>query len=354
LSDELLDEPEVRAALSVYLVDQLYQQLDVTAEIEDGLPEDFKGLAGPLTAALRGPATEGVNRLISSEQFRSTWTEVNRTAHQTLVNIVRDETRPGISTADGTVTIELGVLIRVVGEKLGLSDTFLERLPEDAGRITVFESEELDNVQAAVRVLDFMSWFLFVLVVALYAVAVYVAGDRRLRVLRNIGFGLIGAGVFVLVMRSVAVSNIVDAIIDDPGQRPLATVTGFVSTGLLRQMAWSGIIYGLLIAGFAALLGARSWARSTRRFLAPLLNASAGAVAGATALIIMVILWWSPGRAFDRWVTGLTLIALVIGAVVALRRATQDEFGDVTFEDVGASIRRGRGGAGPSAEAAVE
>jgi hypothetical protein len=332
LSDQLLDEPEVQSALAVYLVDELYRQLDVTAEIQDTLPDNLKGLAGPLTAALRGPATTGVERLIASDQFRATWMTVNRTAHQTLVNILRDETRQGISTTGGAVTLELGELIRVVGENLGLSDALLDRLPADAGRVTVFESDQLDTAQRAVQLLDFMSWFLFVLVVALYAAAVYIATGRRLAMLRNVGLSLIGASTFVLIVLAIAVRTIVDAIVANPANRPLAGVAAYVGTGLVRQMAWSGILYGLVIVGFTMVLGERRWATSTRRSLAPLFNVSDAAVAGGTAMLVIILLWWSPGRAFDRWVTGITLILLVVGAVIALRRSIRREFPDVTFD----------------------
>jgi hypothetical protein len=99
LSDELLDE-QVQEALSVYLVDELYREVDVTSEIEGRLPGDLQGLAGPISAALRGPATTGTERLLASDRVCSTWLTVNRQAHQSLVNILRDETRPGISTSN--------------------------------------------------------------------------------------------------------------------------------------------------------------------------------------------------------------------------------------------------------------
>ncbi len=198
LADELLRQPEVQEALAVYLVDELYLQLDVSNEIENGLPEDFQGLAGPISSALRGPATTGAERLIASDEFRTVWISVNRTTHETLVAILRDETRPGISTADGTVSLELQELLRRVGSQFGLSAETLDQLPEDAGRITIFESDELRTAQRTVQVLDFVSWFLFLVVVALYAAAVYLAPGRRRLVLRNIGFSLIGAAVVTL------------------------------------------------------------------------------------------------------------------------------------------------------------
>lgn len=342
-SDELLDDPAVQEALAVYLVDELYERLDVAGEFEEQLPEDAKGLAGPVSAALRGPATTGVERLIASEQTRQAWSRVNRVAHESMVNILRDETRTGVSTADGTVTLELGELVQEVGERLGLSESLLERLPEDAGRVTVFESDELASAQQVVRVLELLSWFLLILVVVLYAAAVYLAAGRRLEVLRHVGLSLVGAGLFVLIARAIGVRLIVDRVVADPGSRPLAELTGFVGTGLMRQMAWSGIAYGVVITGFVALMGETRPAVAIRRFLAPLFNASNAATAGLTALALLLLVWWSPGRAFDRWVTALVLLALTAGAVVTLGRAVRREFPTVGFDDVGRSVASGVG-----------
>ncbi len=325
VSDQLLDEPAVTDALSAYLVDELYTRLDITAEIQGRLPEDLEGLAGPISGALRGPATTGAERLVTSDGFRTTWLTVNRNAHERLVNILREETRPGVSAADGKVTLELGELLQIVGEKLGLSESTLELLPEDAGRVTIFESDELSTVQSTVQVLDFLSWFVLLVVVALYALAVYLDRDRRLERLQSVGFSIIGIGVFVLLLRRVAVPLVVDSIVANPQKRPLASLIGYAATEIVQQMAWSAVVYGILIAGFAGLLGSQRWARSVRRFLAPLFGASPGIVVGSTALLLLVLIVWSPGRAFKGWVTGMLLVALLIGGVIALRRSIQQD-----------------------------
>ncbi|MCP5028554.1 MAG: hypothetical protein GY929_19940 [Actinomycetia bacterium] len=114
----------------------------------------------------------------------------------------------------------------------------------------------------------------------------------------------------------------------------MATVGAFVSTGLLRQMGWAQVFYGLLIVGFVALLGHRPFAVAVRRTLSPALSASPSSLAGATIVLLLLLVWWSPGRAFSGWVTGITLVSLVAGAVVALRRQVLTEFPDHTFDDV--------------------
>jgi hypothetical protein len=112
-------------------------------------------------------------------------------------------------------------------------------------------------------------------------------------------------------------------VVDDTTRRPLASLVAGVATELLRQTAWTGIIYGVLIIGFAALLGDHRWAVAIRHRLA---RTSTGLVAGGAAAVLLVLLWWSPGRALDRWVTALTLVGLLVGAGVALTRQLAEEF----------------------------
>src|SRR6188768_3632901 len=62
-SDQVLEEPAVRAALSTYLVNELFSYVDVSAQLQDRLPDSLSVLAGPISQALREPAIEGVDRL---------------------------------------------------------------------------------------------------------------------------------------------------------------------------------------------------------------------------------------------------------------------------------------------------
>jgi hypothetical protein len=324
ISNELLEEPDVTEALSIYITEQLFTQVDVAGELESLLPEDLSGLAGPLAGTLRGPATDGVERILESDQFTALWERANRAAHETMVNILRDETRlEATSTADGTVTLDLGEVVTNVGARIGIPQTALDRLPDDVGTITIFESDELASVQKAVQLLDFLSWFLFLVVVALYALAIYLARDRRPRMLGTVGVGLLLGGVTVLLVRGIAIRAGVNAVVDDTTRRPLASLVAGVATELLRQTGWTGIVYGVLIIGFAALLGDHRWAVAVRRTLA---HSSVGVVAGGVAAVLLVLLWWSPGRALDRWVTALTLVALLVGAGVALTNRIRKEF----------------------------
>ena len=144
VSTQLLDDDEVRAALSVYIVDQLYTNVDVQDRLEQRLPPDYEGLAGPIAGALRQPTERAVDGFLQRPRVQDLWENINRAAHQTLLRVLEDETREGISTAEGVVTLDLRVFVVAVGEELGFGEQLDSRLPADAGQITVIESDELE------------------------------------------------------------------------------------------------------------------------------------------------------------------------------------------------------------------
>jgi hypothetical protein len=151
----------------------------------------------------------------------------------------------------------------------------------------------------------------------MYVAAVYLAVGRRRQMLRSVGISLIIAGLSVLLIRAIGIRTSVEAFVEDATNKPLAELVASVMTVLLRQMAWTGVVYGLLIVAFATLLGPYRWAVATRRWIAGVTESTA-AVVGVCFAAVLLLLWWSPGGAFDRWITALVLVGLVIGAIVAL------------------------------------
>ena len=61
-STQLLEDDDVREALSVYIVDQLYRNVDVEDRLEEQLPPDYGGLAAPIAGALAPAGGAGRRR----------------------------------------------------------------------------------------------------------------------------------------------------------------------------------------------------------------------------------------------------------------------------------------------------
>ncbi|HKJ54785.1 MAG TPA: hypothetical protein VJ978_02250, partial [Nitriliruptoraceae bacterium] len=268
VSSELLLDEDVQEALSAYLVAELFAQVDVADELASALPDQLAGLAAPLAGALRAPATDAVEELVGSPRFNQAWAESNRRAHQALVAVLQGESTTALSTADGTITLELRNVVVAVGEDLGVSSDTLDRIPEDAGQIVLFQSDALAEAQQAVRVTEFLSWFLYVLVVGLFAAAIILARGRRREALRQVGIGLLVAGVTVLLGRAIGIRTTVDVLVTDAARANLAVVVGQISTQLLGQIGAALAVYGVLFIGFAALLGQHRLAVATRRTMA--------------------------------------------------------------------------------------
>ena len=88
-STQLLQNSQIRSAVSNYVVDQLYANVDVAALIKSGLPPQFAPLAGPAAGALENAAVQGVNLALSRPRVQSLWASANRAADQTFIAIVR-------------------------------------------------------------------------------------------------------------------------------------------------------------------------------------------------------------------------------------------------------------------------
>src|SRR4051794_26951719 len=62
-STKLLEDPKIRDALSAYLVDQLFTNVDVAGELQAVLPPRAQPLAGPVSGFLRELANRAAPEL---------------------------------------------------------------------------------------------------------------------------------------------------------------------------------------------------------------------------------------------------------------------------------------------------
>src|SRR6188472_4340888 len=211
-STKLVQNPQIQGALSVYLVNETYDNVDVPAAVAERLPDNLKPLAAPLAAALRQPATNTVARLLARPRVQRLFVESTGLTHQQLVNVVDNKDGPGTSTANGNVTIDLGVLVQQLGPSLGLPDSALSRLPPSTGVITVMRSDQLDLAQTGVRAVKIVSSWILALVLLIYAAAIYLAVGARREALRSVGWSFVFVGLLVLIVRRVAGNYVIDAL----------------------------------------------------------------------------------------------------------------------------------------------
>ena len=325
-STELLENEDIRDAVALYLVDELYANVDVEAEIRQQLPAQFKVLANPAAGALRQVADQIAQRALETPPVQTAWEEANRTAHELLIEVIEGG-GSNLSTAGGVVTLDLGAILTQVADQIGLPGDLASKLPPDIAQLEILRSNELEAAQDAAKLLKTLAWVLTALALGLYALAVYLAHDRRREVLRSVGFGFLAVGLIVLFLHGVVGNAVVDSLTTTASSQPAVQATWDIGTSLLTTAAGAMIAYGIAIVFAAWLAGPTRPATAVRRTLAPYLRQPRIAYAGL-ALILVLLFWWSPTPGFSRLLPSLILIGLLALGTEMLRRRTEIEFPD--------------------------
>jgi hypothetical protein len=324
-STELLQNDQVRQALSVYVVDELYTNGDVSGRLQQNLPPNLAGIAGPLAGALREPAVNAVDRLLETPRVQQAWAEVNRVAHQELLSILNGSPRTNVSTANGKVVLDLRSFIIDVGTQLGIGEQLEQRLPPDVGQVTVLKSDQLATAQDGVKAVKALSWLIFVLTLILWAAALWLARGWRRVALRGIGASLLLIGLLLLVIRRVAGNYVVNALTSGGDIRDAARSSWLIGTSLLAALAWAAIIYGLVVVAGTWLAGPSRMASTARARVAPVLAERPGLAWTAAATTFLLVVWWGPTPALQRPLGVLILGALgAVGSELLRRVAIAD------------------------------
>lgn len=321
LSTELLENDDVRHAVSVRLVDSLYERTDVQGRLSERLPPPLDALAAPAAGLIRQAAVDAADNLLERPRVQELWANANRLAHERLVAILKEDSDRLIQSYDGQVVLDLNPLVLRLNEQLGLNVA----LPEGAGTYVIAESDQLAAAQTAVAVIEPLSIFMIIAVIVLLAVAVYLAAGFRREALRGIALSLVIIGVLLLVLRRLVGNALVDELTTDTN-RSVGWTVWVLGTNLLRDVAIAILVYGLFLLLGVWLAGPTRWATWLRAKAAPALRERPLLVYGGIALVFLLLLLWSPLNT-DRGIWGTLLLAVLVGlGVWALGRQTQKEF----------------------------
>ena len=339
-SSELLADEAVRTQVAAYLVDQVYEQVDVQAEVAAALPPRLDPLAGPAANGLRQLAERRTDRLLGRPRIQQAWEEANRLTAQQFIDIAEGDSR-AVSVSGNAVVLNLRQVLSDLVTRLGGSGRLVEKIPEDAARLTVMSADEVSTLQDSVNAVKGMSAFLPGIAVALFALAVFLAPGRRRRTLAFAGGGFVFAGALVLVGRNLAGDSVVDALATTDGVRPAAEAVWSIGTEMLRDVAQAAIIMGIPVVAAAWLAGPARPAIALRRAAAPWLRTRPDIAYGGLAAVLLLVVAWGPIPATRMVLPVVLMVALAVTGMAVLRRQVAEEFPDTTPADVSASVRAG-------------
>ncbi|GGY99156.1 hypothetical protein [Streptomyces poonensis] len=213
----LPEDPAVNAALSAYLTDELFDQLDVERRLSDALPDRASFIAAPVTAAVHDHVRDSVGELLRTEEFQELWRSANRSMHPRIVAVLENRA-PNVEVRGDTVTLDLLPLVNnlinaledrlptVFGKRIdlppvksgefppGLRDRIDKALgvtlPEDFAQVRLYDRHRLGQLQDAVLLCRRAVVGLVVAVPLLLALALWVSPRPR-RTLLQLGLWLV-------------------------------------------------------------------------------------------------------------------------------------------------------------------
>ncbi|MGY3317085.1 hypothetical protein [Arthrobacter sp. H-02-3] len=342
----LASDPAIQAEIADKVTQQITDAVDIQAITRDALNELSKtaprvaavvtGLAPVIAEQTKNLIHTAVSKFVATPQFQDLWIQVNRVAHQSLVNLATGNTGGTVSIdQNGTVTISTKEIIArvktlLVQQGVGIA----ERIPEVDAQIALFQSPELVRATTAIRTLDqtapILAWL--TVISAVGAIAVAPRGRRRST---TSGVGLAVAVAMALLALGLVIGRSILLNSIPPDTVSPAAAQSLVETLLVPLRTSVRLVFavGLLIALAAFLTGHSRPAEFVRHGLATAgdyINGKVGAdqvrpwqlwlaryrrildsVIIGTAVLVLIF-WQDPTAAVAIWTAVFAVLAVLL------------------------------------------
>jgi hypothetical protein len=332
-SGRLIQNETIREAVGNFLVDQLYENVDVEKELSKILPGETKELAGPISGGLRQVAGDGADQILKSSTAQELWKSANRTTHEQLLEVL-EEKEGTLATEEGKVSLNLGSLVTNLASQVGIGANLAEKLPPDAGQITILRSDQLKTAQDIVVAIKGLALVLSLLTFLCFGLAIYLSREERWVTVLFCGIGLIAAGFAVIVAREVAGGIVVGQLVQEESVKPAAEAAWSIGTSLMTSIATTVIVIGVLFGIAGWLASPTGSARSTRRVLAPILREHVAYVYALLAIVVGIYFLSAPTQNLRSFLTTLVIAGLAAFGIRALGKQTAEEFPDANYDEV--------------------
>ena len=378
LVESVVTDPAVVEPVSARISTQVVEALDVQARLETRLPDALKPLAGALTISVRNAIEARLRVALQDPRTQDAVVNSLSFTHEHVVRLLRGESEV-VAVVDGYVTLNVFPLVGaaltelqamgIIPADVQLPDLAAPEAPEmlaqrletalgvalppDFGTIQLMPADRLEAASSVVRIFDLVVILLVILTIALVALTVWLARDRR-RMLIYLGIGTIIA---FLVAR-LAIRTAEDLIVAGIGDANIAGATrAMVDTTLqdLRGLTMIILVATAVLAVAAYLWGRPRWVTATTAYVGDAAgragSAASASVAGAAGrapdrdaltqtvrenrtaveriglgIILFILVWLAAGLE-----VALLGAALIVGFQVVLRAISsepEDEVGN--------------------------
>jgi hypothetical protein len=322
ISRNMIENQAIRTQVANTAVDQLYANVDVEAAIAERLPPDQKGLAPVLAGISRSGADQAAVAALERPRVQTAWVEVTTATQRQLVRLLDDKNQ-FIETDGGEVVLDLRPIMIELGDQVVVIGRLAEKLPDSAGKITVIEESQLETAQTITKILRSVANWMWLIAIAVAALAIWLARGRRRIELRALAIGVLAVGLLMLAVRRVAGGYLVDQLAKDDSVKPAVQDAWDILTQVLADRAWVWITLGVVTLVGVWFVGETGRAAQARRAAQPVLEnrvTTYAIVAGSVLVLGLLVPLFARG-----WTISLFLLALVIVGVEVVRNIVQRE-----------------------------
>ena len=316
ITRNMIENDEIRTQVAAKSVDTLFENVDVEAAIAERLPPAQQGLAPVLAGLARSGADRAADAALERPRVQTVWVEVTTRTQRQLVRLLDDETT-FIQTEGGAVVLDLRPLVIQLGDQIAVIGKVAERIPESSGKIAIIEESQLETAQTATKVLRAVADWMWLVALAVAALAVWLARGRRRLELRAIALGLLVVGLLMLAVRRFAGDYLVDELAKDDAVKPAAHAAWSILTQVLADRAWVWIILGVITLVGVWFVGETRRAADARRVAQPVLDNRVTTYAlAAGALLVLALVAPAIARG---WLSALVLVVVLVAGIEVVR-----------------------------------
>ncbi len=248
--------------------------------------------------------------------------ETTTATQRQLVKLLDDKSK-FIQTENGEVVLDLRPIMIQIGDQVAVIGRVAEKLPDSAGKIAIVQADQLETAQTLTRVLRTVANWMWLIALAVAALAVWLARGRRRIELRALAIGVLVVGLLMLTVRRAGGGYLVDHLAKDDSVKPAARNAWNILTQTLADRAWVWITLGIVLLIGVWFVGDTDRAGRARRAAQPVLqNRLATYAIAAVCLLVLALI----APLFARgWIMTLVLLALVVVGIEVVRSIVQRE-----------------------------
>ena len=232
-----------------------------------------------------------------------------------------------------TVVLNLDQIVANVAGRIGVGEDAVATVQERVEPVVIIQADELETVQNIVAAIKVLSFWPFILGLALWAGAVYLARGRRRETIRALALSLILIGIVLLAVRRIVGNRVIDSLVEAESVKAAAQDVWAIFSASSPSRPWQGLWSASSRSwpsGWPARAGARPQFGTGWHRLSETARPSS---MGSLAAVILLLLVWGPLGTPRRLISLVVLTALAFAGLEVLRRQTVREFPDAVPGD---------------------